>query len=73
MDLRVLLAAPAMVLLWGCASVPAAVSRANPPAPAPAQKSAQLNGPAVKSKLTERPFVPRQKPVPCAHQSGSTA
>src|SRR5438128_5783520 len=32
MNLRVLLAAPAMVLLWGCASVPAAVSRADPAA-----------------------------------------
>jgi len=32
MDLRVLLAAPAMVLLWGCASVPAAVSRPDPAA-----------------------------------------
>src|SRR5262245_8194012 len=33
----------------------------------------QLNGPAVKSKLTDIPVEPRQQPVPCAHQSGSVA
>ena len=45
------------------------MSYAEPPTPRPAQKSAQLNGPVVKSALADN-ARPRHALVPNFHQSG---